>query len=87
MRAEKIIGSSLEANIEIKLDKEFYEKAKDVNFSEICITSAASVIKVEELKNNIDVVARKAKGSKCPVCWKIFESDCERHGHITLNGK
>ena len=50
MRAEKIIGSSLEANIEIKLDKEFYEKAKDVNFSEICITSAASVIKDEELK-------------------------------------
>ena len=86
MRAEKSIGSSLEAMIEIKLNKEFYNKAKNINFSEICITSSASVIKDENLKNSIDVVAKKAQGTKCPVCWKIFEEDCERHGHLNLNG-
>ena len=86
MRAEKSIGSSLEAMIEIKLNKEFYNKAKNINFSEICITSSASVIKDENLKNSIDVVAKKAQGTKCPVCWKIFEADCERHGHLNLNG-
>ena len=43
MRAEKSIGSSLEAMIEIKLNKEFYNKAKNINFSEICITSSASI--------------------------------------------
>ena len=77
----------MEAIIEIKLNKEFYDKAKNVNFSEICITSSASVIKEENLKNNIDVVAKKARGTKCPVCWKIFESSCERHGHLNLNEK
>ena len=23
---------------------------------------------------------KKAKGNKCPVCWKISEKPCERHG-------
>ena len=88
MRAEKIIGSSLEANIEIKLNKEFYEKAKDINFSEICITSSAVLIKDENIKESIEVVAKKAQGTKCPVCWKIFEKNCERHrGLLNLNGK
>ena len=86
MRAEKLIGSSLEAMIEINLNKEFYDKAKNINFSEICITSSASIIKDENLKTSIDVVAKKAQGTKCPVCWKIFEADCERHGHLNLNG-
>ena len=89
MRAEKSIGSSLEAKIEIKLNKEFYDKAKNINFSEICITSAASVIKEENLKNSIDVVAKRAKGNKCPICWKIFETGCERPncGLLNTNGK
>ena len=89
MRAEKSIGSSLEATIEIKLNKEFYDKAKNINFSEICITSSASVIKEENLKNSIDVVAKKAQGNKCPICWKIFESSCERPncGLLNTNGK
>ena len=89
MRAEKIIGSSLEANIEIKLNKEFYEKAKDINFSEICITSSAVLIKDENIKESIEVVAKKAQGTKCPVCWKIFEKNCERPncGLLNLNGK
>ena len=64
MRAEKSIGSSLEAMIEIKLNKEFYDKAKNINFAEICITSSASVIKEENLKNSIEVVAKKARGTK-----------------------
>jgi isoleucyl-tRNA synthetase len=89
MRAEKSIGSSLEAMIEIKLNKEFYDKAKNINFSEICITSSASVIKDENQKNSIDVVAKKAQGNKCPICWKIFETGCERPncGLLNINGK
>ena len=45
-----------------------------------------TIIKDENLKTSIDVVAKKAQGTKCPVCWKIFEADCERHGHLNLNG-
>ena len=32
-------------------------------------------------KEDIEVTAitSKAKGTKCPVCWKISESPCPRH--------
>ena len=48
MRAEKIIGSSLEANIEIELDEENYNLGKNYDFSEICITSSAKIIKTKK---------------------------------------
>jgi len=76
-RASKEIGSSLEANLVIKLDDRLINLTKDVDFSELCITSSA---KVE--KNNskeIDVETLKAEGIKCPVCWKINKNKCERH--------
>ena len=50
MRAEKIIGSSLEANIEIELDEENYNLGKNYDFSEICITSSAKIIKTKKRK-------------------------------------
>ena len=50
MRAEKIIGSSLEANIEIELDEENYNLGKNYDFSEICITSSAKIIKQKKRK-------------------------------------
>jgi len=76
-RASKEIGSSLEANLVIKLDDRLINLTKDVDFSELCITSNA---KVE--KNNskeIEVETLKAEGLKCPVCWKINKDKCERH--------
>ena len=50
MRAEKIIGSSLEANIEIELDEENYNLGKNYDFSEICITSSAKITKAKKRK-------------------------------------
>ena len=79
MRAEKIIGSSLEANIEIELDEENYNLAKNYDFSEICITSLAKITKVDKKENSIKVKTIKAEGQKCPVCWKINKNGCERH--------
>jgi isoleucyl-tRNA synthetase len=83
-RTDKIIGSSLEANIQIKLKDELYKIAKNEDFSEICITSSASIIKDDKIKSDIQVNTQKAIGNKCPVCWKISENDCERHGHLKL---
>jgi len=83
-RTDKIIGSSLEANIQIKLKDELYNIAKNEDFSEICITSSASIIKDDKIKSDIQVNTQKAIGNKCPVCWKISENDCERHGHLKL---
>ena len=40
-RASKEIGSSLEASLKIDLDKKLNDISKDVDFSELCITSSA----------------------------------------------
>jgi len=82
-RANKTIGSSLEADIQIKLKNNFYDLAKKNDFSEICITSLATVIQDDNIDNDIQVTCKKAKGNKCPVCWKISETSCEKHGHLT----
>ena len=77
-RSSKIIGSSLEALLKIKLNKENFEITKGIDLSELCITSSAQVEKTE--KNEIFVETEKAKGNKCSVCWKISPQPCERHG-------
>ncbi len=78
-RAAKIIGSSLETAIDIRLNKDLYYLAKKYDFSEICITSLANIVLDESIKDQIEVKTSKAKGNKCPVCWKISEVECERH--------
>ena len=83
-RANKIIGSSLEANISIKLKENLYNISKNEDFSEICITSYASIVQDDNIENDIEIVTEKAEGNKCPVCWKISKSACERHGHLKL---
>ena len=76
-RTSKEIGSSLEANLIINLNKGLYEISNDIDFSELCITSSAIV----EQSGSDDVIVKtvKAEGSKCPVCWKINKKKCERH--------
>ena len=82
-RANKVIGSSLEADIQIKLKNNFYNLAKKNDFSEICITSSATLIKDDNMDSDIKVTCKKAEGNKCPVCWKISKTICEKHGHLT----
>ena len=84
-RANKLIGSSLEAKVKIKLNKEMYEFAKNFDFAEICITSEAEIILDEKLNDEVDVETIKAEGKKCKVCWKIVKDKCERHGYKLRN--
>ena len=81
-RADKIIGSSLEAKIEVKLKSKLYEIAKNIDFAELCITSEAQISEDQKISEDISVITFKAEGEKCPVCWKIKKGKCERHGHI-----
>jgi len=76
-RANKIIGSSLEANLEIKLNNKLFELSKNIDFSELCITSGAKVIKDDA--QEIQIISSKASGKKCPICWKISLEECSRH--------
>ena len=76
-RVSKNIGSSLEADLEIQLSSKLLKLTQDVDFAELCITSKSTV--KENSKNDIFVETKKAKGSKCPICWKIRLEACERH--------
>ena len=75
-RASKEIGSSLEADLDIHLDQKFEEISKNIDFSELCITSKARI----SFKENSETSAQttKAKGTKCTLCWKITENACDR---------
>ncbi len=76
-RASKEIGSSLEASLKINLDKKLNDISKDIDFSELCITSVAEVSYLENSETN--VITMKAEGSKCPICWKLNVDPCPRH--------
>ena len=77
-RASKEIGSSLEAIILLKVNREKLKIIEDIDFSELCITSSAE-IKINNT-DKIEVQTIKAQGNKCPVCWKISKEPCSRHG-------
>ncbi len=76
-RASKEIGSSLEAELQIKLNNKFEEVVNGIDLAELCITSKAEIYFDDQA--DIDVVTKKSLGKKCSVCWKIRLDPCERH--------
>jgi isoleucyl-tRNA synthetase len=77
-RSAKVIGSSLEALLKIKLNKKNIEFTKNIDLAELCITSLVTIEETNE--DTITVVTEKLEGNKCPVCWKISSQPCKRHG-------
>ncbi len=75
-RANKEIGSSLEAEIKLTLKKEKFELLNKLDLEDYFIVSKAE----KELSNNDDITieVKKAQGQKCERCWKILEKKCER---------
>ena len=87
-RTNKELGSSLEADLEIFLEKKYLDLVQNIDLSEFCITSKAKaqilngqkdleLFKLENIQG-IGVLVKKAVGNKCPRCWKIFEESCNR---------
>ncbi len=85
-RANKDIGSSLEADVQVYLKGDYLKVAKGFDLPENFITSKAEAKKMINEKNlfklndieDIKVLVQKAKGKKCPRCWKIFPGPCMR---------
>ena len=75
-RSSKEIGSSLEAEIKLSVNKDKFELLKNLDLAEYFITSKAEKFLSEDSEMKIDV--NKAKGKKCPRCWKILETNCIR---------
>ena len=75
-RANKEIGSSLEAEIKLILKKDKFELLDKLDLEDYFIVSKAE----KELSNNDDikVEVKKAEGKKCERCWKILEKKCQR---------
>ena len=91
-RSNKVIGSSLEADIEVYLKDDFLKIVKDFDLPENFITSKAIAKKFiknnENLfkfegEENINVYVKKAEGKKCQRCWKIFPGQCPRCDNIS----
>ena len=75
-RSSKEIGSSLEADVKLTVDKSKFELLKNLDLAEYLITSKAEVVLSDDIQVKIEV--NKAKGNKCPRCWKILEQSCSR---------
>ncbi len=77
-RIEKVIGSSLEAHIDIYVEDIHLDKLNNIDFKEIAITSSANLhafkegldgFGLEDVKN-VSVKVTKTHGDKCNRCWK-----------------
>ena len=79
-RSNKEIGSSLEAEIKLKLNKEKFKLLDKLDLEDYFIVSKAE----KELSNNdeIKIEVKKAQGKKCERCWKIMEKRCERCSRV-----
>ncbi len=68
-RAEKRIGSSLQAHPVVHANKKYQQAMAGLDPSELFITSGADFEDGEDLS----VVVQSAKGEKCQRCWKVSE--------------
>ena len=75
-RTSKEIGSSLEAEIKLSLNKDKFDLLDKLDLAEYFIVSKAE--KKLSSEDEIKIVVNKAKGQKCERCWKILENNCNR---------
>jgi len=75
-RSSKEIGSSLEAEVKLALDKDRNKLFENLDLAEYLIVS--KVEKNLSKNGNINIEVNKAHGSKCDRCWKILEKKCNR---------
>ena len=73
-RSQKIIGSSLEANVEISLPKLDFDLLNKIDPEEFFITSSVSMNILKENEKDLKVLVNKANGTKCIRCWKIVKN-------------
>ena len=90
-RADKVIGSSLEANVKLYCDAELYDFAESVKseLPALFIVSAVSVANEGEGEfkgdcEGLSVTVETATGSKCERCWCYSETVGENDAHPTL---
>ena len=66
--------------MKLELDQKKFQLLENIDLAEYLITSKAEKVISKDSKTNILVT--KAKGNKCPRCWKILEQNCERCSNL-----
>ncbi|MBV9151728.1 MAG: isoleucine--tRNA ligase, partial [Alphaproteobacteria bacterium] len=91
-RAQKRIGSSLQASVEIYAPNPLVAASHDVDLAELCITSAATVktgappdgaFSLPDVPN-VGVVVSLADGERCERCWRVLPEVGHVPGHDDL---
>jgi len=87
-RNKKIIGSSLEANVHIFLDKNYISNLEKIDLAELFLCSQSTlndtsiqfekIIDSQTIIEDLKILITKSKGTKCTHCWKILTSKCKR---------
>ena len=95
-RAEKRIGSSLQAAPHVHAGSVFIEALKGLDLTEICITSGADLVEVPDggvlpagaftLPDvaGVAVIPAPASGEKCARCWQVLEEVGKSAAHPLL---
>ncbi len=94
-RAEKRIGSSLQAAPVVYVAHEYAEALRGLDLAEIAITSGLELIEGESPDGafvlddvpGVGVVSAPAVGEKCARCWKITEDVGVNVDHPTVCGR
>ena len=81
-RKEKLIGSSLEASVELHCTSELYDfmQSTKEDLGHILITSEVDIINGNdgeiqcETLPNLSITVKRAKGQKCQRCWNYSET-------------
>ncbi|OQB14002.1 MAG: Isoleucine--tRNA ligase [Firmicutes bacterium ADurb.Bin193] len=77
-RQDKIIGSSLGAEITIFADDKNYDFVKSV-LSELPTVMITSGVSLEKAESGLSVKVSPAKGTKCARCWTFTDDVGKRH--------
>lgn len=92
-RAEKRIGSSLQAAPVIYATQDYADALQGIDLADVCITSSATLEVVTHIPENaytlpevagVGVIASLATGDKCSRCWKVTEEVGQQENHPSL---
>jgi isoleucyl-tRNA synthetase len=94
-RAEKRIGSSLQAAPKVYATADYMAAMQGVDLAEISITSSAQLIEGESPEGafvlpdvtGVGVVVSGADGEKCERCWKVCDDLGSHSSHPTVCGR
>jgi len=77
IRAEKIIGNSLEAKVTIKASGKNLEFLREVEAELPTLFIISEVEIIEGSNKDLEITAAKTTGHKCPRCWNYHQGDTE----------